>query len=224
MIAAGLVSTGGVMASRPADQVDSDTDIAVARTGPEYVGRGGVKLAAALDRFRIDPQGRRCLDVGASTGGFTDCLLQRGATAVVAVDVGTDQLAAELRDDDRVVVMEQTDVRSLDGAAVDAPFDLVVVDVSFVSVCAIASRLAALTSGELIVLCKPQFEVGRSRIGKRGVVVDPVAREDAVNSVTLCLQRAGFGILDVMPSPISGGSGNIELLVHARPARGTEGE
>ncbi len=217
LIAAGRVSAGGEVATRPAEPVDRDVDISVLATEPEFVGRGGYKLAAALDEFRIDPAGKRCIDVGASTGGFTDCLLHRGAASVVAVDVGTGQLASSLRDDPRVLALEKTDIRRLDPAVIGSGFDLVVVDVSFISLCAIAEDLRRLALMDVVALCKPQFEVGRDRLGKRGVVTDPRAREAAVASATACLQDAGLVTVDVLQSPVAGTGGNIEFLLHLRP-------
>ena len=196
--------------------------IEVDTSTPSFVSRGGSKLQAALDAFVIDVVGLRCLDVGSSTGGFTDCLLQAGAAHVVCVDVGTDQLHPDLRVDDRVTVHEQTSIRRIDPASLGGPFDLVVVDLSFISVCSVAPDLAAVTTGRAIVLCKPQFEVGRVRLGKKGVVKNEAHREEAVQSVIDCLAAAGLGTTAALRSPITGGDGNIEyLLLVDRAQRGS---
>jgi 23S rRNA (cytidine1920-2'-O)/16S rRNA (cytidine1409-2'-O)-methyltransferase len=196
--------------------------IEVDTSTPSFVSRGGSKLQAALDAFVIDVDGLRCLDVGSSTGGFTDCLLQAGAAHVVCVDVGTDQLHPDLRVDDRVTVHEQTSIRRIDPASLGGPFDLVVVDLSFISVCSVAPDLAAVTTGRAIVLCKPQFEVGRVRLGKKGVVKNEAHREEAVQSVIDCLAAAGLGTTAALRSPITGGDGNIEyLLLVDRAQRGS---
>jgi 23S rRNA (cytidine1920-2'-O)/16S rRNA (cytidine1409-2'-O)-methyltransferase len=178
-----------------------------------FVSRGGSKLQAALDTFAIDVTGLHCLDVGSSTGGFTDCLLQAGAGHVVCLDVGTDQLHPDLRVDERVTVREQTNIRGIDPASLGGPFDLVVVDLSFISVCSVAPDLAAVTTGRAIVLCKPQFEVGRGRVGKKGVVKEEAHREEAVQAVIDCLAAAGLGTTAALRSPITGGDGNIEYLL-----------
>jgi 23S rRNA (cytidine1920-2'-O)/16S rRNA (cytidine1409-2'-O)-methyltransferase len=178
-----------------------------------FVSRGGFKLQAALDAFAIDPSGLRCLDVGSSTGGFTDCLLQAGADRVVCVDVGTDQLHPVLRADPRVTVWEQTSIRGIDSGSLGGPFDLVVVDLSFISLCSVALELAAVTQGRAIVLCKPQFEVGPGRLGKKGLVKNDAHREEAVRSVIDCLASAGLGTESVLRSPITGGDGNLEYLL-----------
>ena len=184
-----------------------------------YVGRGGRKLEAALDRFRIDPTGCRCLDAGASTGGFTDCLLQRGARSVAAVDVGHGQLHHRLRTDPRVAVWERTDIRLFDAAAagLDA-FDLVVADLSFISATAVARSLVGATApgAALVVLVKPQFEAGRAEVSRgRGVVRDPEVHRRAIVTVGTALAGAGAGIMGVMPSPVPGHAGNREYFIHA---------
>lgn len=178
-----------------------------------YVSRGGVKLSGALDAFALDVCGWRCLDLGASTGGFTDCLLQRGAREVVAVDVGYGQLAWSLRRDPRVEVLERTDVRSLDPPQL-VPFDLVCADLSFISLRTVMPAIAELTGhGSALVLVKPQFEVGRSRVGKGGVVRDPELHEEAVRTVSDAARQAGLRAAGSCPSPITGADGNRELFL-----------
>jgi 23S rRNA (cytidine1920-2'-O)/16S rRNA (cytidine1409-2'-O)-methyltransferase len=216
------VKVDGSRVTKVSTMVKLGSLIEVDTSTPSFVSRGGSKLRAALDAFVIDVAGRRCLDVGSSTGGFTDCLLQAGAAHVVCVDVGTDQLHPDLRVDDRVTVHEQTSIRGVDPASLGGPFDLVVVDLSFISVCSVASDLAAVTTGRAIVLCKPQFEVGRERLGKKGVVKNEAHREEAVQSVIDCLAAAGLGTTAALRSPITGGDGNIEyLLLVDRAQRGS---
>lgn len=184
-----------------------------------FVSRGGFKLQSALDAFALDPSGLRCLDIGSSTGGFTDCLLQAGADHVVCVDVGTHQLHPILRADPRVTVWEQTSIRGIDPATLGGPFDLVVVDLSFISLCSVALELAAVTKGRAIVLCKPQFEVGPGRLGRKGLVKNEAHREEAVRSVIDCLAAAGLGTAAVLRSPITGGDGNLEYLLSVDRSR-----
>ncbi len=218
-IDAGRVLVGGAPASTPARQVDGGEAIALlAVDGPEFVSRGGHKLAAGLDAFAIDATGRYALDVGASTGGFTDCLLQRGAAHVYAVDVGRSQLAWSLRQDDRVTVMERTNVRDL-AAGVFAPVpDLCVADVSFVSLRTIAPNLVALTAdgADYVLLVKPQYEAGRARVGRRGIVRDPEVHAAVLREVVAGLDDTGLGVEAVIPSPLRGADGNVEFVVRAR--------
>jgi 23S rRNA (cytidine1920-2'-O)/16S rRNA (cytidine1409-2'-O)-methyltransferase len=181
------------------------------------VGRGGEKLAAALDRFGIDPAGRRALDAGASTGGFTDCLLQHGAASVVAVDVGYGQLHERLRSDPRVDNRERTNVRHLAPADVGGPVDLVVADLSFVSLAAALPALVGLArpGADLVLLVKPQFEAGREEAARgRGVVRDPVVWRRVLEEVRAAADRAGSAMMGAMVSPITGADGNREFLVH----------
>jgi 23S rRNA (cytidine1920-2'-O)/16S rRNA (cytidine1409-2'-O)-methyltransferase len=216
------VKVDGSRVTKVSTMVKLGSLIEVDTSTRSFVSRGGSKLQAALDEFVIDVAGLRCLDVGSSTGGFTDCLLQAGAAHVVCVDVGTDQLHSDLRDDDRVTVHEQTSIRGIVPASLGGPFDLVVVDLSFISVCSVAPDLAAVTNGRAIVLCKPQFEVGRVRVGKKGVVKNEAHREEAVQAVIDCLAAAGLGTAAALRSPITGGDGNIEyLLLVDRTQRGS---
>jgi 23S rRNA (cytidine1920-2'-O)/16S rRNA (cytidine1409-2'-O)-methyltransferase len=181
------------------------------------VSRGGEKLAAALDRFGIDPAGRRAVDAGASTGGFTDCLLQRGAAAVVAVDVGYGQLHGRLRHDPRVAVHERTNVRHVEPADLGGPFDIVVGDLSFISLRTVAGALIGLArpGADLVVLIKPQFEAGREEASRgRGVIRDPSVWMRVLNEVHAAFESRGASIIDAMVSPLTGADGNVEFLSH----------
>jgi 23S rRNA (cytidine1920-2'-O)/16S rRNA (cytidine1409-2'-O)-methyltransferase len=221
-IGAGRVLVGGAPASTPARQVDGGEAIAVlAEEGTSYVSRGGRKLAGGLDAFAIEVRGRRAVDVGASTGGFTDCLLQRGAAHVCAVDVGRAQIAWSLRNDPRVTVMERVNVRDLEpGALVPRP-DLCVADLSFISLATVAPQLVALTTDDtdFVLLVKPQYEAGRARVGRRGVVRDPAVHAAVLREVVAGLDTAGLGVGGVSPSPLRGADGNVEFFVHARRGR-----
>jgi 23S rRNA (cytidine1920-2'-O)/16S rRNA (cytidine1409-2'-O)-methyltransferase len=219
LIESGRVTVGGAPATSAARQVDGAEAVAVAAAPNEYVSRGGHKLRAALDGFGIDPTGRRALDAGASTGGFTDCLLQSGATAVVAVDVGRGQLAWSLRHDERVTVLERTNLRDLHRDALGAPFDLVVADLSFISLRLVAPNLLELATAdaELVLLVKPQFEAGRDRVGKGGVVRDPAVHREVLGEVVADLDAVGLGIRAVIPSPLRGADGNVEFLALGTP-------
>lgn len=185
---------------------------------PRFVGRAGEKLDAALDAFRVDVRGRSAIDVGASTGGFTDCLLQRGATRVVAVDVGYGQIHSRLRDDDRVDVVERTNIRHADPKQLGAPFDLVVADLSFISLALVAGNLASLggDDADWVLLVKPQFEVGKELVGKGGIVRDPATHALAIEQAARALDENGIGVVGVTASPITGAEGNREFLVHGR--------
>lgn len=217
-VEAGVVQVGGVVVTKPASMVADDAPIVVLAQTRPYVSRAGGKLAAALDRFGVDPQGLRCLDAGASTGGFTDVLLRRGAAAVVAVDVGYGQLAWELRSDPRVDVHERTNIRHVEPAGIGGPVDLVVADLSFVSLRTTLPALRALATQEasLIVLVKPQFEVGRGAVGAGGVVRDPAGWAAALERVIDTGAALDLGACDVMASPIPGPSGNVEFLLLLR--------
>ena len=207
----------GVAAVRPSTSVDDETEIAVI-PGDDFVSRAGRKLDAALDAFAIDVAGRRAIDLGASTGGFTDCLLRRGAASVLAVDVGSDQLDSRLRSDPRVVLLERTDLRTLDPEGVGAPFDLVVADLSFISLRVVARHIAALggRSTDHVLLVKPQFEVGRTGVGKGGVVRSDELRREALRGVLASLAAEGMAVAGTIESPVPGRTGNRELLVWLR--------
>jgi 23S rRNA (cytidine1920-2'-O)/16S rRNA (cytidine1409-2'-O)-methyltransferase len=216
LVAAGRVSVAGQVATKPATQVVPAEAIVVAetRTGePEYASRGGHKLAGALDAFAaVRVAGRHCLDAGASTGGFTDVLLRRGAAHVVAVDVGYGQLAWPLRTDPRVTTLDRTNVRNLTRELVGRPVALVVADLSFISLGLVLPALVACgdPQADLVLMVKPQFEVGRERLGAGGVVRDPALRADAVRAVAAAAAELGLGIAGVTASPLPGPSGNVE--------------
>jgi len=208
----------GFPAERPATLVDEQTALSLVGEGRQWASRGGIKLSGALEAFRLDPARRGCLDVGASTGGFTDVLLAGGAAGVAAVDVGYGQLDWRLRSDERVTVFDRTNFRTADPAALGAPFDLVVVDVSFISVRLLAANLAACgrPGTDYVVLVKPQFEVGRELVRRGGLVIDPARQAGAVAAVAEALAAAGIGPLGVCPSPIAGAAGNREFFLHGR--------
>lgn len=219
-ILAGQVLVGGALADKPARLVAPDEPVELVGPPARFVGRGGEKLDAALDAFDIDVAGRRALDAGASTGGFTDCLLQRGARSVVAVDVGYGQLHERLRADPRVEVHERTDIRAL---ATDERFALVVADLSFISLRTVAPTLVGLAApgADIVVLVKPQFEAGRAEASKgKGVIRDPAVRERAVEGVHSAMEEAGAAMMEAMVSPLTGADGNVEFLAHFRaPSR-----
>ncbi len=225
-IAAGTVLVGGAPADKAARLVGADEAVVVAGPPPPFVSRGGQKLDAALTRFDVSVAGARALDAGASTGGFTDCLLQRGADRVYAVDVGHGQLHPRLRADPRVLVLERVNVRTLtleEMVRADpgyAPVPLVVADLSFISLRTVAPTLCgpvAEPGADLVLLVKPQFEVGRAAASKgKGVVRDPDLWLGALVEVTSALVAAGTGIVGAMASPLTGAAGNVEFLVHAR--------
>lgn len=201
---------------KPGRRVSPDAAVRLLGRKLPYVGRGGLKLAAALDRFHIDPAGRVCLDVGASTGGFTDCLLQRGAAKVYAVDVGQNQLDWKLRNDPRVVSLEKVNARRLSAEEIPEPCGFFCCDVSFISVTLILPVIGALLTpeAEAVVLCKPQFEVGKGEVGKGGVVRDPILHQAAADKVSDAVQAMGFQKVERMESPILGAEGNLEFLIH----------
>jgi 23S rRNA (cytidine1920-2'-O)/16S rRNA (cytidine1409-2'-O)-methyltransferase len=221
-IAGGRVTVGGRPANKPGTQVGPDEPVVVHGAGPPYASRGGVKLAAALDRFAIDPEGRRCLDVGASAGGFTDVLLQGGARHVIAVDVGYGQLDWRLRTDPRVTVMDRTNARHLRPEDLQYAPDLVAVDLSFISLTKVVPALTALAApgAHLVLLVKPQFEAGRGDVGRGGVVGDPGVWRGAIEAVAEASRASGAGPRSVMASPLRGPAGNVEFLLHARAGRG----
>ncbi|HEX4447388.1 MAG TPA: TlyA family RNA methyltransferase [Polyangiaceae bacterium] len=221
IVLAGEVFIAGVRVDKAGTLVPEDAPVEVRGADHAYVSRGGVKLASALDAFALDVTGLRCLDLGASTGGFTDCLLQRGAARVVAVDVGYGQLAHKLRVDPRVVVMERTNARMLAIAAIGGAADLTVVDASFIGLGALMPAIARCTreGGSLVALVKPQFEVGRELASKgKGVVRDEGVRAGAIAGAVSAVAAAGFEILDQCDSALPGPKGNLEAFVHARRA------
>jgi 23S rRNA (cytidine1920-2'-O)/16S rRNA (cytidine1409-2'-O)-methyltransferase len=212
-IAAGLVTANGVPVRKPSEEIAID---AVLQAEPEHpwVSRGGVKLAGALDAFRVDPRGRVCLDVGASTGGFTEVLLARGATRVYAVDVGHDQLHPRLRERREVVSLEDTDIRAL-GALPEA-IDIVVVDVSFISLKLVLPAALEFASAQaaLVALIKPQFEAERRHL-KKGIVRDGAVHRSVCDDIAAVVAALGWTVLGIAPSPIRGGDGNAEFLLGA---------
>jgi 23S rRNA (cytidine1920-2'-O)/16S rRNA (cytidine1409-2'-O)-methyltransferase len=215
LIIEGLVRCGDRVVEKAGEWVPADAPLRVTAEDHPYVGRGGVKLAAALDAFGIDPRGAVCLDVGASTGGFTDCLLQRGAERVWAVDVGYGQLAWSLRTDPRVRVIERANIRTLDRAAIPDPIALVTIDVSFISLrLVLPNTLQWLQpGGHVVALVKPQFEVGKSEVGRGGIVRDAAARERVVDEIVAVAAGLGLTSIGTLPSPITGRDGNQEYLV-----------
>ncbi|MGZ4734244.1 MAG: TlyA family RNA methyltransferase [Acidimicrobiia bacterium] len=218
-IAAGLVTVGGAPASSAARQVAPDEAVAVAAPAARFVSRGGEKLDAALTEWSVPTRDRRALDAGASTGGFTDCLLQRGAREVIALDVGHGQLAWSLRSDPRVVVMERTNVRHVEELP-GGPVDLVVADLSFISLRTVAPALLRLAtpSADFVLLVKPQFEAGRDRVGRGGIVRDPAVHRAVLAEVVAGLAAAGLVVVAMMRSPLTGADGNVEFLARAATA------
>lgn len=216
IVMAGIVLANEKRVEKPSETFRTDTAIRIKGDSIEnkYVGRGGLKLEAALASFSIDPAGCVCLDVGSSTGGFTDCLLRHGAARVVAVDVGTNQLVWSLRNDPRVEVRENTNARGLDPNDFDAKFDLAAMDVSFISVTKILPALVPLLtpSGKLIVLIKPQFEVGKGEVGKGGIVRESDKHERVVAEVNTFAGSLGLVLGGLIESPIRGAEGNKEFL------------
>lgn len=219
LILAGLVFVGTRRIDKPGQRLAEDSRLTLKHRDHPWVSRGGVKLAHGLDRFAVDPGGLVCLDLGASTGGFTDVLLSRGAARVYAVDVGHGQLAWQLRQDPRVVVLERTNARELSPAVVPEPIDLVVCDVSFIGLKLALPAALALVAAEaaLVALIKPQFEAGREHVGKGGVVRDPEVHRAVCTGIEAWLSaRPGWRTLGVCESPITGPSGNVEFLIAAR--------
>ena len=213
-VLAGRVRVGGVVVDKAGAQVGEGATFAV-EPAPQYVSRGGHKLAGALEAFSVDVAGVRALDVGASTGGFTDLLLQAGAVSVTALDVGYGQLAWKLRNDPRVTVVERTNIRSVEGVLAGAPFGLAVIDVSFIGLAKVLPHVEGVLSkgGEILALVKPQFEAGKGRVGKRGVVRDEAVHADVLTRVSEEAGSAGWVLRDVTWSPIKGPEGNIEFWI-----------
>jgi 23S rRNA (cytidine1920-2'-O)/16S rRNA (cytidine1409-2'-O)-methyltransferase len=219
IVLAGEVFVAGARVDKAGALVAEDAPVEVRGADHPFVSRGGVKLAGALDAFGLDVHGLRCLDLGASTGGFTDCLLQRGAAQVIAVDVGYGQLAHKLRVDPRVVVMERTNARTLAPETIGGAVDLTVVDASFIGLAKLVPAIARCTrqGGELLALVKPQFEVGREQAARgKGVVRDEAVRADAIAGAIHAVQGAGFDVLGQRDSVLPGPKGNREAFVRAR--------
>jgi 23S rRNA (cytidine1920-2'-O)/16S rRNA (cytidine1409-2'-O)-methyltransferase len=217
-IVSGRVLVNGAPTPSVSRRVAADEALVVLGPPRPYVSRGGQKLEAALRAFAIDVSDHRVLDAGASTGGFTDCLLQHGAAHVLAVDVGRGQLAWSLRTDSRVTVLEKTNLRELQPEAIGGPVRLAVADLSFISLLTVAPALGRCTAAdaELVVLIKPQFEAGREAVGRGGVVRDPATHRDVVLRVTEGLGVAGLPVIQLIASPITGADGNREFLAHIR--------
>jgi 23S rRNA (cytidine1920-2'-O)/16S rRNA (cytidine1409-2'-O)-methyltransferase len=220
--AQGLILAGSVLVDEQKQEkcgalVNAQAALRLLGDPPKYVSRGGLKLEGALEHFRLNPDSRVCLDVGSSTGGFTDCLLQHGAGKVYAVDGGTHQLDWKIRRDSRVVVMEKTNARYLTADRIGELVDLVTIDVSFISVTLILPVLVPLLASpaDMVVLVKPQFEVGKGQVGKGGIVRDPAQHQEAVAKVSRKLLELGFGKLSSMESPLLGAEGNHEFFLHA---------
>jgi 23S rRNA (cytidine1920-2'-O)/16S rRNA (cytidine1409-2'-O)-methyltransferase len=218
LILAGHVDVNGQRVTKAGADVPGDAAIVLATPDHPYVGRGGIKLAHALDTFGVKVAGRRALDIGASTGGFTDVLLQRGARDVIAVDVGHGQLDWKLRTDPRVLVREGVNARALSAADVPHPVDLVTIDVAFISLRHILPPLPPLlaAAADVVALVKPQFEAGRGEVGKGGLVTDPAVHEAVIANVTGYAQASGFERVGLAASPITGATGNQEYLLHLR--------
>lgn len=216
-VLSGRVTVGGRPALKPGTLVATGEHVGLTAAPRRYVSRGGEKLAAALERFDIDPAGRRCLDAGASTGGFTDALLDRGAAHVTAVDVGYGQLAWRLREDPRVAVLERTNVRDLRPEDLGPAPDLVVADLSFISLAKVLPALSAIAAdgAQFVFLVKPQFEAGPAEVGRGGVVKDPQVWRRVIAEAAEACRRTGLGPAAVMPSPLPGPAGNVEFLLHA---------
>lgn len=215
LLMSGVVFVEGTRVDKAGTLVAKDSEIIIKEDSRRYVGRGGVKLEAALDRFKIDVNGKVALDIGASTGGFTDCLLQFGARRVYAIDVGHGQIDWGLRQDKRVVVMEKVNARYLEPGDIGELVDISTIDVSFISLELIIPRVKNLLKpkGTLIALIKPQFEVGKGEVGKKGVVRDESKYAVVIEKITSFLEGESFDVIGVMPSPILGAEGNKEFLV-----------
>lgn len=218
LIMAGRVRVNSRPASKADLKVDAETVIAVVGAVSEYASRAGYKLAAAIDHFHVDVAGRRALDVGASTGGFTDVLLQRGAASVIALDVGYGQIAEKLRRDPRVIMMDRTNVRSVTPADLPYAPELIVIDTSFISLRLVLPPLIAIAApkAEIIALVKPQFEVGKGKVGKGGIVRDAAMRQEVLHTILAFARAAGLEVVGSIESPIHGAAGNIEYLALLR--------
>jgi 23S rRNA (cytidine1920-2'-O)/16S rRNA (cytidine1409-2'-O)-methyltransferase len=218
LIGAGRVTVDGMPAAKPATAIAVTATLTVADGERSWVSRGAYKLIGALDAFALDVAGSRCLDAGASTGGFTEVLLDRGAREVVAVDVGYGQLAWPLRSDERVVTIERTNIRDLTAEAIGGVVDLIVADLSFISLATVLPALIACASvdADIVPMVKPQFEVGRTQVGSGGVVADARLRADAVLSVAGRAEQLGWHTVNVTASPLPGPSGNVEYFLRLR--------
>jgi 23S rRNA (cytidine1920-2'-O)/16S rRNA (cytidine1409-2'-O)-methyltransferase len=223
LVLAGQVVVADQRVDKPGVQVPANADVRLKGEGLRYVSRGGLKLERALDAFGLDPAGKICADIGASTGGFTDCLLQRGAVKVYAIDVGYGQLHEKLRQDARVISKERVNARMLQAEDLPEPVDLLVMDVSFISLTQVLPAVLPYLrpGGELVTLVKPQFEVGREGVGKGGVVKDAGLRQGAIDKIIAFVKDAGLDVRGVVDSPIAGPAGNLEALLAARKSTPT---
>jgi 23S rRNA (cytidine1920-2'-O)/16S rRNA (cytidine1409-2'-O)-methyltransferase len=220
LILAGQVLVSEQRVDKPGHKIDMNAEIRIKGETPRYVSRGGLKLESALREFKINPEGKNCIDVGASTGGFTDCLLQHGASYVWAIDVGHNQLAWRVRQDPRVVVLEGQNARQLDPDQFPYRFDLATVDVVFISLTKVLPALApCLNSGaDCVALIKPQFEVGKGEVGRSGVVTDPLKHRRVLHEINGAALAIGLKPVGLIESPILGAEGNREFLMHLKPA------
>jgi len=216
LIMAGSVYVDGQKAFKAGDRIKDGMNIEIRGAKLKYVSRGGLKLEKSLEVFPLELSGRVCADIGASTGGFTDCMLQNGASKVYAIDVGYGQLAWKLRSDDRVVNMERTNIRYLDFNLIEDKVEFVSIDVSFISLKLVLPVAYELLSdgGELVALIKPQFEAGREEVGKKGVVRDPLVHKNVIETITAFAHETGFSVKGIDFSPIKGPEGNIEYLMY----------
>ena len=225
MIMAGNVFVAGQREDKAGSMFDEALEIEIKGETLRYVSRGGLKLEKAMNSFDVTPEGKVCMDIGASTGGFTDCMLQNGAVRVYAVDVGHGQLDWKLRNDPRVVVMEKTNIRYVTPEDIEDRIALASVDVSFISLTKVLppAMLLMEEQGEFVCLIKPQFEAGREKVGKKGVVRDPAVHEEVIENILSFSVSAGLDVLDLTYSPVKGPEGNIEYLVHLKCAGGNAG-
>ena len=214
LIMARRVLVNGQFVDKAGATVAADDEVRVAELEHPWVGRGGMKLARAIEAFAIDVRDKVCADIGASTGGFTDVMLKHGAAKVYAIDVGYGQLDVSLRNDPRVINREKVNARYLEAASFDEPIEFVSIDVSFISLKLILPAVATFLRGELVALIKPQFEVGKHEVGKGGIVRDDAKREAAMKSVVEFAKETGFEVKDVIESPVRGAEGNIEFLMY----------
>jgi 23S rRNA (cytidine1920-2'-O)/16S rRNA (cytidine1409-2'-O)-methyltransferase len=223
LILAGQVLVREQRVDKPGQLVEANAEIRIKRETPRYVSRGGQKLETALREFKIDPAGKNCLDVGASTGGFTDCLLQHGAARVWAIDVGHNQLVWSLRQDRRVVPLEGVNARNMKPDLFPARFDLAAIDVSFISLTMILPAVLPCLSAkaDCIALIKPQFEVGKGEVGRGGIVTDPAKHRLVLDKIKEAAMSIGFDAVGLIESPILGAEGNREFLMHLKPASET---
>ena len=221
LILAGNVKVNGRVILKAAFSLGEEDEVLAEKEALKYVSRGGLKLEKAIDEFNIRLEGLTCMDIGASTGGFTDCMLQNGAVKIYAVDVGTDQLAEKLRSDKRVVSMEQTNIRYISPVDVNnEEMDFISVDVSFISLTKVLPAVYMLLKegGEAVCLIKPQFEAGRQALSKKGIIKDASVREKTVKDISEFAAVTGFKVIGTITSPVRGGDGNVEFLIHLRKA------